>query len=347
MLNDQLNIMGYIQSESDPCIYRRCEGEMFNIGVYVDDIVLAAKKEEQLKNVKQALAKRFDIKDMGKLHYFLGLKVVQNDEANEVWIGQPVYTQNLLKKFGMEDAKSVKTPVDTCTKLVKGTEDEEKFDQKMYQSAVGSLMYLSVGTRPDITYAVNNVAKFSSRPNTQHWIGVKRIMRYLKGTTKFGLLYSKETSSKCVGYSDSDWGGDLDDRKSTSGYFFQIGSCPVSWRSKKQSCVALSTAEAEYMALASAGQEAVWMRLLISELCASSVEELIDYEDNQSAIQIAKNPQFHRRTKHIEIKYHFIRELRYCPTEEMIADLLTKGLGHDQLVKLQFLAGVRVMPSCK
>ncbi len=101
------------------------------------------------------------------------------------------------------------------------------------------------------------------------------------------------------------------------------------------------------MALASAGQEAVWMRLLISELCASSVEELIVYEDNQSAIQIAKNPQFHRRTKHIEIKYHFIRELRYCPTEEMIADLLTKGLGHDQLVKLQFLAGVRVMPSCK
>lgn len=188
-----------------------------------------------MKHVKQALAKRFDIKDMGKLHYFLGMKVVQNDETNEVWIGQPVYTQNLLKKFGMEDAKSVKTPVETSTKLVKATEEEEKFDQKMYQSAVGSLMYLSVGTRPDITYAVNNVAKFSSQPTTEHWTGVKRIMRFLKGTANFGLLFSKEKASNCVGYSDSDWGGDLDDRKSTSGYFFQIGSCPVSWRSKKQS----------------------------------------------------------------------------------------------------------------
>ena len=204
VLNDQLIAMGFIRSESDPCIYRIREGEMFNIGVYVDDIVLAAKKEEQLKHVKQALAKRFDIKDMGKLHYFLGMKVVQNDETNVVWIGQPVYTQTLLKKFGMEDAKSVKTPVETSTKLVKGTEEQEKFDQKMYQSAVGSLMYLSVGTRPDITCAVNNVAKFSSQPTTEHWTGVKRIMRFLKGTANFGLLFSKEKASNYVGYSDSD-----------------------------------------------------------------------------------------------------------------------------------------------
>ena len=159
----------------------------------------------------------------------------------------------------MENAKPVKTPVDTCTKLVKATEGEEIFDQKLYQSAVGSLLYLSVGTRPDITYAVNNVAKFSSHPTIQHWTGVKRIMRYLKGTTNLGLLYIKQESSKCVGYFDSDWGGDLDNRKSTSGYFFQIGGGAVSWRSKKR--VALSTAEAEYMALASSGQEAVWMSL--------------------------------------------------------------------------------------
>ena len=233
VLDDQLNKMEFIQDESDPCINRRCGREMFNIGVYVDDIVLAAKTEKQLNDVKQVFAKRFDIKDMGKLHHFLGMKVVQNDEAKEVWIGQPVYTHNILQKFGMENAKPVKIPVDTCTKLVKGTEDEEIFDQKLYQSAVGSHLYLSVGTRPDITYDVNNVAKFSSHPTIQYWTGVKRIMRYLKGTTNFGLLYSKQESSKCVGYSDSDWGGDLDDRKSTSGYFFQIGGGPVSWRSKK------------------------------------------------------------------------------------------------------------------
>jgi len=240
VLDNQLKKIGFVQSESDPCIYRASEGEMFIMGVYVDNIVLAAKSEKQLKDVKQALAKCFDIKDMGKLHY---LKVIQNEEASEV-CGQPAYTQNLLQKFGMESVKHVKTPVDTSSKLVKATEVEDSVDQKLYQSAVGGLLYLSVGTRPDIAYAVGNVAKFSSHPTTKHWTGVKRIMQYLKGTSNLGLLYSKKGSSKCVGYSDSDWGGDLDDRKSTSGYLFQISGGPVSWRSKKQSCVALSTAEA-------------------------------------------------------------------------------------------------------
>ena len=279
--------MGFIQCESDHCIYRACEGGVFIIGVYVDDIILAAETEKRLNDVKLVLAKRFDIKDMGKLHYFLGMKVVQNNEGNMVCI-QPAYTHNLLQKFGMGNAKPVKTPVDTSTKLVKASEVEDSLDQRLYQSAVGSLLYLSVATRPDITYALSNTAKFSSHPTAKHWTGVKRIMRYLKGTTNLGLFYSKEKSSKCVGYSDSDWGGDLDDRKSTSGYFFQIGCGSVSWRSKKQSCVALSTAEAEYMALVSAGQEAVWMRLLISQLYGSSMKEIIVFEDNQSVIQIAK-----------------------------------------------------------
>ena len=202
---------------------------------------------------------------------------------------------------------------------------------------------------------MSNVAKYSSHPTNKHWVAVKRIMRYLKGTTDMGLLYTKEGSSKCVGYSDSDWGGDLDDRKSTSGYLFQIGGGPVSWRSKKQSSVALSTAEAEYMALASAGQEAIWMRLLTAELHGSQMEELTIFEDNQSAIQMSKNPQFHGRAKHIGIKFHFIRELvsdgsvklQYCPTEEMIADMLTKGLPHDRFTTLRHMAGVRSMPSCK
>ena len=176
-------------------------------------------------------------------------------------------------------------------------------------------------------------------------------MRYLKGTFNLGLLYSKVGSSKCIGYSDSDW-GDLDDRKSTSGYLFMISRGPVSWRSKKQSCVALSTAEAEYTAIASAGQEAVWMRQLTAKLCGSPMEKLTIFEDDQSAIQMTNNPQFHGRTKHIEIKYHFTRELvstnvvqlQYCPMEEMIADMLTKGLSYDQFTKLQHLAGVRPMP---
>ena len=351
-LDSQLKKMGFVQTASDPCIYIASEGEMFIIGVYVDDIVLAGKSDKRMEDVKKAIAMQFDVKDLGKLHYFLGMKIIQDEKTGKVWIGQPAYTESVLQKFGMENSKPVRTPVDTGTKLVKATDDEECVDQKLYQSAVGSLLYLSVGTRPDITYAVSNVAKFSAKPTKQHWIAVKRIMRYLRGTIYYGLLYSRSGSKKCIGYSDSDWAGDLDDRKSTSGYLFQISGAAVSWRSKKQTCVALSTAEAEYMALASAAQEAIWMRQLSSELKNGPTEATTIFEDNQSAICMAKNPQFHGRAKHIGIKYHFIREqvssgtvdLKYCRTDEMIADMLTKGLSRDRLAKLRNMAGVKVMP---
>ena len=198
---------------------------------------------------------------------------------------------------------------------------------------------------------MSNVAKYSANPTKQHWIAVKRIFRYLKGTLNHGLFYSRNESTECVGFSDSDWGGDLDDRKSTSGYLFQLGGTAISWRSKKQTCVALSTAEAEYMALASAAQEAMWLRQLTIDLKNEPVSATVIFEDNQSAICIAKNPQFHGRSKHIAIKYHFIRdqvennnvELRYCRTNDMIADMLTKGLNGEQFAKLRHMAGVREM----
>ena len=159
----------------------------------------------------------------------------------------------------MESAKPVSTPVDSSTKLVKVIDNDECIDQQKYQSAVGSLLYLAMATRPDITFAVSNVAKVSSHPTTQHWTAVKRILRYLRGTADYGLAFTPDASGDCVGYSDADWGGDLDDKKLSSGYVFLISGGAVSWRSKKQTCVALSTAEAEYVALASAAQEAVWM----------------------------------------------------------------------------------------
>ena len=177
-------------------------------------------------------------------------------------------------------------------------------------------------------------------------------MRYLKGTLSLGLLYRKDGSSDCVGYSDADWAGDTDDRKSTSGYMFQISGAVISWRSKKQTSVALSTAEAEYMALASAAQDAIWMRQLLTDLRNPPREPTRIFEDNQSAICLAKNPQFHGRVKNIGIKYHFIREqveegnveLQYCPTEEMVADMLTKRLRQERFIKLRLMSGVTEMP---
>ena len=352
-LHSQLKRMGFLQSTSDPCIYRDSGGDTpFFIGVYVDDIVLAGCDQRKMKEVKEALAHKFNIKDMGKLHYFLGIKVIQDEKTGDIWIGQPAYAETLLKRFGMDQAKPVSTPVSTGMKFVNATDDDECVDQQVYQSAIGSLLYLSVGTRPDITFTVGHMAKFCAKPTQQHWTGVKRIMRYVKGTVHYGILYTKQSSQECVGYSDADWAGDVNDRRSTSGYVFQISGGSISWKSRKQTSVALSSAEAEYMALAAAAQEALWLIQLTTELGSETTEPLTIYEDNQATISMTKNPQYHGRSKHVAIKYHFIREhvsdgsvqLEYCPTKDMVADMLTKGLPRVQLVKLRKMAGVVELP---
>ena len=349
-LDNQLKGMGFTQTKSDPCLYVNSEGELFIIAVYVDDILLAGKDKRKMDEIKQTLSSLFEVKDMGELHYFLGVKVIQNHEEKSIWIGQPTYTSSIIEHFGLKEAKSVATPVNTAIKLVKATEDDELADQGLYQSAVGSLQYLSTMTRPDITFAVSNVGKFSSKPTKDHWVAVKRIIRYLQGTSNYGLKYSYDGSntSTCIGYSDSDFGGDTDDRKSTSGYIFQIGGTGISWRSKKQTSVALSTAEAEYIALSQAAQEAIWLRQLSTDLLCKPQQPTTVYEDNQAAISMSKNPQAHGKSKHIEIKYHFIREqvnnknieVKYCSTDNMIADMLTKGLSKEKFHKLRQLAGV-------
>ncbi len=195
----------------------------------------------------------------------------------------------------MQDVKSVSTPVDTSIKLTKAVDSKELFDQNIYQSAVGCLLYLSTSTRPDISFAVSNVAKYSSEPTRKHWTAVKRILRYLMGTATLGLMYTARSPDDLHGYSDSDWAGDLDDRKSTSGYMFLLSGAPVSWRSKKQTTVALSTAEAEYIALCYASQEATWLRQLISEIKCESSQATVLYQDNQAAICMAKIGQHHGR----------------------------------------------------
>ena len=351
VLDEHLKSIGFTQTESDPCIYVKEEdGDTLIVAIHVDDIILAGKTDEKIAKVKESIAERFQVKDMGELKYILGLQVIQED--GKVWIGQPTYTASIIKKYGMENCKPVETPVDLSSKLVSAMEDSELFNKEEYQSAVGSLLYLSSATRPDITFAVNSVAKFSANPTNEHWTAVKRIFRYLKGTVNYGLLYSENASPDCVGFSDADWAGDLNDRKSTSGYTFQINGATVSWRSKKQTCVALSTAEAEYIALSAAAQEALWMRQLLTDLNVNIDEPVTIYEDNQSAIAMSKNPQFHGRSKHIDIKYHFVRDqvekktltVLYCPTGSMLADVFTKGIPKEQFKKLRELIGVAIKP---
>ena len=249
-LNSQLKKKYFKQLENDPCIYTLTSGgEIFIAAVYVDDI-LASKSSTCI----QEFIKSISESGMGKLHYFLGVKIAYPG-SGKIWIGQPAYTAEVLKRFQMENSKPTATPIDTGAKLTKATEDSKLFNSELYQSAIGSLLYLSTRTRLDIAYAVSNVARFCSKPTMEHWKSIKHIMRYLT-TRNYGLLYDKEKVTDFIGYSDADWAGDLDDRRSTSGYLFKLSGAAVSWRGKKKkkSCVALTTAEAEYMALASAAQ---------------------------------------------------------------------------------------------
>ncbi len=216
-----------------------------------------------------------------------------------------------------------------------------------YQSMVGSLLYAAMATRPDIAQAVSVVSKFNANPNAAHLMAVKRILRYLKGTLNLALKYERSDSGTLIGYSDADWAGDQDDRRSTTGNVFLLGGGAVSWLSKKQSTVALSTAEAEYVALSQAAQECVWFRRLLSDL-GMDVSPVMILEDNQGAIAIAKNPVDNSRTKHIDIRYHYICEcvqngqiqLQYCPTDDMKADILTKPLVRQKFVYLRSQIGL-------
>ena len=252
-LDQYLKELNSKQSNSDSCIYTyEHNNKLTVIAVYVDDIIIAGHSAQYINKIKSELSSRYKMKDLGKMSYFLGVNVVQ--DADRIFINQSSYAQSLLKKFGFDNSKPVSTPADIGNVLEKATDQCELFDVDNYQSAVGSLLYLCTKTRPDITFAVCNVSKFCSRPTTKHWSAVKRIFRYLKGTYNFGIVYDKTNVNECIGFSDADWAGDKTDRKSMSGYCFKIGSGLVSWRSNKQSCIALSTAEAEYVALSAAAQ---------------------------------------------------------------------------------------------
>uniref|UniRef100_A0A1X7SF09 Reverse transcriptase Ty1/copia-type domain-containing protein n=1 Tax=Amphimedon queenslandica TaxID=400682 RepID=A0A1X7SF09_AMPQE len=229
---------------------------------------------------------------------------------------------------------------------VKLAQDNEGIpvDPTEYQSIVGSLLYVAIATRPDIAQAVGIVSKFNSKPSQIHLSAAKRILRYLKGTSDLVLKFQQsEKGCSLIGYSDADWAGENDDRHSTTGNLFQLAGGPISWLSKNQSVVALSTSEAEYVALSTCAQEAIWLRRLLNSLNAVPPGPTIINEDNQGAIAIARNPIAHMRTKHIDIHYHFIREaiqdqvikVCYCPSEDMIADLLTKPLSKGKFEALR------------
>lgn len=333
VLNDYLKSIGFKQSVADPCVYvKKNNDHLLLVVVYMDDLIIIANTAEEMTKVKESLSVRFKMTDMGKLHYCLGITIEQEGQC--LWINQKQYISNILVKYGMTEAKTVSTPTDLSVKLQMDDNYSKQVDLVMYQSIVGSLLYAAVATRPDISQAVGVISKFSSRPTKAHLTAAKRILRYLKGTASLAVKYQKSSNGTLIGYADADWAGDSEDRHPTTGNLFLMAGGPISWLSKKQAVIALSTSEAEYVSVSAATQEAVWLRRLLADIQAVPEGLTIIMEDNQGAIGIAKNPIQHARTKHIDIRYHYVREalqegvisLSYCPTDKMIADLLTKGL---------------------
>ena len=341
--------MNFKQSIHDSCVYTYFSNDILCIiGLYVDDLILACNSNDFLVNVKNKLQNVYKMKDLGEMKQFLGVNVHHKNDS--IFLEQSNFTENLLAKFGFSDAKPVATPVDISQKLCKLKENDEKFDIDKYQSAVGALLFLSTRSRPDISFAVSNVAKYCTNPSKMHWQAVKRIFRYLKGTVKLGIAYSRR-KTEYFGYSDADFAGDLDDRKSTSGYCFVFGDGAVSWKCSKQTCTSMSTAESEYVALSESCKEAVWLQNLLSDLHNCTNEPILIYEDNQSALCISKSNKGHGKTKHIQVKYHYIRDMincnkvtvEYCPTEDMLADIFTKGLTAERFSRLRNLLGMKFL----
>ncbi|KAJ3686893.1 hypothetical protein LUZ61_016057 [Rhynchospora tenuis] len=280
------------------------EGNLLYVALYVDDLIFMGNNEKMTKEFKEVMTREFEMTDLGLMKYFLGLEVRQENAG--IFVSQEAYAKEILKKYKMDECNPVSTPMELGAKLSK-FEGGDRVDASKYRSLVGSLRYLTC-TRPDIAYSVGVVSRFMEEPKYSHWKAIKRILRYIKGTEALGLFYSNSEEYKLMGYSDSDWCGDVDDRKSTSGYVFYMGDTAFTWASKKQPIVTLSTCEAEYVAASWCVAHTIWLRNLLRELKLPQHEATEIQVDNKSAIELAKNPVHHERSKHIDVRFHFIRE---------------------------------------
>ncbi|XP_043687786.1 uncharacterized mitochondrial protein AtMg00810-like [Telopea speciosissima] len=315
--------------------------------VYVDDIVLTGNNSQFISRFLGQLAKTFAIKDLGNLHYFLGISV-QNSSTG-LMLSQRQYILDLLDRTHMIGCKPISTAMSPSQSLSRlgGTPMD---DPTLYRSVVGGLQYATL-TRPDISFAINKVCQFMHRPCTEHWAAVKRILRYLKSTIDHGLYVHRQPTLQLSAYSDADWAGCPDDRKSTGGFAIYHGTNLISWSSRKQATVARSSTELEYRAIANAAAEITWLQSLLKELGMYMAQAPILWCDNVGATYLTANPVFHACTKHVEIDFHFVRDkvakgdldVRFISTKDQIADIFTKALASKRYTHL--LSKLKVHPT--
>jgi hypothetical protein len=345
---------GYSRCHSDHCVYfKRLEnGSYIILLLYVDDMLVVGSNMQYINVLKNKLANSFVMKYLGVAKKILGMRITIDKKNRKSTLSQGEYTEKVLERFRMQNAKSVNTPLSSHLKLTKEMcpkthEDIEYMSRVPYSSAVGSLMYAMVCTRPDIAHAMGVVSRYMNNLGKEHWEEVKWILRYLRGTATHALCFGG-SDTFLQGYVDSYMVGDKDNRRSTTGYVFTIGGTTVSWISKLQKVVLLSTTEAEYVASTKASKEMIWLERFMEELGKKQENNRL-YYDSESTIHIAKNSTFHSNTKHIQLRYHFIRsaledrhlKLEKIHTSQNPIDMLTKGVTREKLSSCSVSIGLQ------
>lgn len=340
--------LNFKRSDNDPCLYTRgTRNQQIILVLYVDDVLVACPSVKLVNVIKNALSREFEMTDVGEVSCFLGMRIERDENKKIMRISQRNYLVNLLNRFHMSDCRPISTPLENKLKLVKGT--ASKKTNKPYRELVGCIMYVSMTSRPDLAAAANYYSQFQSCPEEEHWVHLRRVLRYVKETLHFGLVYRGESHGPLLeAYTDADWGNDISDRHSISGAVFKVFGSTVSWIAKKQTAVSLSSTEAELVALTAAACYCQWLIRILRDLDFTSNDAIPIHEDNQSTIRIASNPKYSARLKHMDVKHFFVRELiasgciavDYVPSAEQQADMLTKGLPAPAFRKLRSCVGI-------
>jgi hypothetical protein len=350
--------MGWTPTVSDPSFYwkRSASGKLMLIYRFVDDMQGQFRQadREEFKQNTDMLRERFNIKEMATATWMLGMRITRDRKARIITLDQQLYVETALKRFGMDQCASRDTPEIVGARKDKNPAlDVPLPDKQRFMEITGTLQYAAISTRPDISHAVHYLSSNMSAPTVRHMQAAERVLRYLAGTKELGLIFGSRSGSdaganaseavECCVYGDADWAGDLSDRKSTTGWVAKVNGDPISWKCKKQSVVALSTAEAELYAEAAAIQEAEWIRGMLAELGVGSANAPTIYCDNQSTTAISKNGIKGERTKHVDVKYHFVNDavdnqrvqLQWIPTAQQQADIFTKALSAPAFLKFR------------
>ena len=357
--------LGFRCFDCEWCVYSRRldNGDLTVIVVHVDDMLVASSNEEEAGRFQTELEATWQISALGEPKLIVGIALRRNRAARTIALSQTALIDKIVSTYGQGDAKPASTPMVHGVLLrrpdsnsVLEDSEKERLDRIPYRSLVGSLMYVASGTRPDIMFAVSKLSRFLDCYREDHWLAAIRVVRYLKGTRKLALhLGGPSSSFALLGYSDSDYANEpgSEGRRSVGGHCFTLGSGMVSWSSKKQNTIADSTCAAEYMAVSEAGWELVWLRTLLRELGYESIKATPLLCDNSAAVLLSADQSFHNRTKHLDVRYHWIRErvdrgeliVGQIATADNIADVFTKALPGPQFLNLRKCLGISDMVS--